>query len=157
MIDLTENIKGSKIIDGFGVLLFDDESIYIGKFSQLFGNSTPHYYGKLLLSNRNSYSGEISNGRIEGYGLYKTSDSHGQYEGEWMNETQDGLGIEKWNSTLEYQGIFDFGQKTVGKMTWEDGSFYEGEFHNNNFNGYVRILTLNFFKLILLIGNISFS
>lgn len=118
--------------------MYDDGTLFIGRFSEKTGVKIPEGYGKILHSGGEIYKGEISQARISGYGSFVNYHS-AEYSGQWKDETQNGYGIEVYNDDSKFTGLFDMGLKVLGIYSWSDGSYYEGEFNDNNFNGYVRI------------------
>lgn len=63
-------------------------------------------YGKFVYLNGDFYDGNWKYGLPQGSGLYVSRDPVWRYEGEWENGVQCGK----------------------GKETFDDGSFYEGQF-----------------------------
>ena len=132
MINLEKNIIDRKISGEFGVLLYEDGSIYSGYFN----NNKPDKNAKITHISGETYLGEISASRITGYGTF-VNFTAAEYKGYWQNETQHGYGIESWNDGSKFTGLFENGKKILGVYNWKDGSYYEGDFLDNNFNGYV--------------------
>ena len=82
-----------------------------------------------------SFQGELINKKAEGYGIYR--DINGEYEGDWCNDSQTGIGIEQLPDNSNYSGEFKNGIKDgMGVYKWPDGTFYAGEWKNNIFNGF---------------------
>jgi hypothetical protein len=150
MINLEKNIIDRKISGKFGVLLYEDGTIYSGYFSNLQNsnnNAKPDKHGKITHISGETYQGEISLSRITGYGTF-VNFAAAEYKGYWQNETQHGYGIESWNDGSKFTGLFDEGKKILGIYNWKDGSYYEGEFLDNNFNGFVRIFYNHFLTFL---------
>lgn len=114
-----------------------DGTIYIGNFLNIEGKTIPDEIGKLIFSSGESYEGDFSEGKINGVGKYVNSVDN-EYLGEWSENMQNGYGIETLGD-IKFEGKFLNGKKLLGKMYWNDGSSYYGEFNNNSFNGFVRI------------------
>ncbi|MCQ2816785.1 MAG: hypothetical protein MJ252_05915 [archaeon] len=82
-----------------------------------------------------TFRGELINKKAEGYGIYR--DINGEYEGEWNNDSQTGIGIEQLPDNSNYSGEFKNGNKDgIGIYKWADGTYYAGEWKNNIFNGF---------------------
>jgi hypothetical protein len=76
------------------------------------------------------------NDRAQGYGVFIDA-TGARYEGEWYEDKQHGQGVETWEGgKARYTGEFHMGRKNGrGKFEWDDGSYYEGEFIDGNFEG----------------------
>ena len=58
------------------------------------------------------------------------------YNGHWVDDKQDGYGIETWPDGAKYEGFYKEGKKHgKGKLNFADGSVYNGEFNNNEISG----------------------
>ena len=96
-------------------------------------------YGKLkgycryYLNNGDYFIGDFKNGQANGYGKYFHHDGT-IYEGDWSDDQPNGKGKEVFMDG-SFKGIFKNGTKIKGIFQWNDGSFYEGEIKNNNFEG----------------------
>jgi hypothetical protein len=57
------------------------------------------------------------------------------YEGTWENDMQHGQGVETWDYAVnKYIGNFFKGKKNQkGRIDWENGNYYEGDFVDNHF------------------------
>ena len=134
------------LFHGYGVLKHNDKSTYLGNFR--FGSK--HGYGEIISASGFKYSGEWKNGRQTGSAkiCYKNGD---WYQGFVKNGTRNGFGefYEKssqrtfkgnWNNgalTGEVEILSDEWEfigslnnqngRTKGKLTYSDGSVYEGE------------------------------
>lgn len=152
LINLTSNIIDKKFDGHFGIQLYEDESMYIGNFSEKNKVLSPDDYGRIIHSGGEIYGGEIRNSRVSGFGIFNNSSS-AEYLGEWKEESQKGYGIETWIEDGKFEGLIENGKKVIGTYSWKDGSYYEGEFKDNNFNGYVSILL--YIYIIIIIKNQS--
>lgn len=57
------------------------------------------------------------------------------YEGVWIDDLPV-HGTETWNDTMQYVGKYQNGKKNgKGKITWKN-RYYEGEFKDDEFEGY---------------------
>ena len=74
--------------------------------------------------------------KANGHGVF--SNLYGYcYEGNWVNDCQDGQGKETWESNnSNYVGYFKNSKKNGhGRYEWADGSYYDGNFMNGVFEG----------------------
>ncbi len=85
-----------KIKEGLGVQEWPDGAKFIG----MFVNDKAKGFGKFSHLH-GDYSGEFTNDRANGFGIY-THSNGSQYEGSWVNDSQDGSGIEKWADNSFY-------------------------------------------------------
>ena len=60
-----------------------------------------------------------------------------RYEGRWVNDRQEGLGVESWlTNNSRFVGNFREGKKNGhGHYYWDDGSYYVGNFLDGQFDG----------------------
>ena len=115
---------------GRGIQKWPNGPTYFGYFKSNKANGK----GKLIFEEGEMYEGNWVNNRANGFGKYISSEV--QYEGEWKNDIQDGIGTETWEDGSMYIGEFKMGEKTgEGKFIYKDGSYYVGSFLNNNFHG----------------------
>jgi hypothetical protein len=116
--------------DGLGKLTWRDGSDYIGQFS----NDKANGYGRLCHADGDIYYGNWVSDQANGLGRY--FNTKGSYEGYWLNDKQDGYGLEIWPKGSIYEGYFYQGAKySIGLYKLEDGSYYEGSFDKNDING----------------------
>ena len=100
-------------------------------FSAAYAESVTHREYDLVISEftlSGYYTGEISNGQPEGYGIFETQTPNGtacHYIGEWKNGIMNGSGAMYWND----------GSLEIGEYT--DGFFVTGQY---NYNG-LKLLT----------------
>ena len=72
-----------------------------------------------------------------GYFIIYISIDGVKFNGHWVNDTQDGFGIETWDDGCEYKGNYKDGMKKgKGEYSWPDGSKYIGNWENNNQDGH---------------------
>ena len=58
------------------------------------------------------------------------------YSGQWKNGKKDGQGTYIFNDTgMKFVGLFKGGNLTNGKWTYPNGTFFEGNFDNNQPKG----------------------
>ena len=125
-------IKGQKVKDGLGILIWADGSKYQGQFVQ----GQMQGLGRMIQANGSVYQGQWKNGMANGRGVF--IDSKGStYEGDWMDDHQHGMGAETWEQgKISFQGEYNQGKKNGrGRYEWADGSFYEGDFVDSVFQG----------------------
>ena len=84
---------------------------------------------------------------MHGKGTFKAirgSDSFFEYDGDWVEDKQHGLGVETWPDGARYEGSYVDGKKHgKGLFKWADGSSYSGEFYDNNIHGTGAIFKYN--------------
>jgi hypothetical protein len=125
---------------GKGLYKTPDGLVYEGEWK----NNKYDGFGSLIYSDNSSYTGNFREGNKEGNGklvLGKTI-----YDGEFLNDNKHGQGKETYPDGSCFQGRFENGKKhgigktlsKKGKYILNDGSVYEGEFSNDNINGKVR-------------------
>ena len=121
--------------DGFGIQYFPKSNAkYVGYFRNgrridfcLFENKSKFY----------TYKGEIKNNFTGIYGIYYNYEKQVSYEGEWLHNRKEGIGIEIYSDGSKYQGEHKNGAKHgLGIYNWSDGSSYEGEWKLNLMDGY---------------------
>ncbi|KAF0976640.1 hypothetical protein FDP41_004539 [Naegleria fowleri] len=124
--------------DGKGTLVNTQiQQVYTGEFKNGF------YHGQgVLLSGLEQYrcEGEFENGLIKnGFGYFTSLDNeHVEYEGTWKVKLFTGkmrqFSIQ--TKTLEFEGeMVNSKRHGFGKIIYQDGSFYEGEFQENEMTG----------------------
>lgn len=76
-----------------------------------------------------------------GFGVYKDLEGY-KYEGMWTDDHQNGQGVETWdNNGSKFSGNFTMNKKQgPGRFDWHDGSYYQGGFAENLFQGYGEYL-----------------
>ena len=121
--------------DGFGIQLFPKSSSkYIGYFENDKRINYCKFEDKLRLY---TFKGDTNKNFAGKFGIYNNYGKGINYEGEWDNNTKNGIGIEKFKDGAIYKGEFKNGYKHgIGTYYWSDGSQYEGEFKSNLLEGY---------------------
>jgi hypothetical protein len=118
--------------NGLDIQVWGKNCYYIGYFKDGMADGI----GKLIAGNSKFY-GEYKNNRSNGFGIFHNNQNETIYEGYWLDDAQNGCGIEKWNDNSIFIGEYLNGLKSgIGIYMWQDGSRYEGEFKNNMFEGY---------------------
>ena len=121
--------------DGFGIQYFPlSNAKYVGYFLNgkrknycIFENKSKFY----------TYKGETKKNFTGLYGIYHNYKQGIIYEGEWLNNRKDGIGIEFYKDGYKFQGDYKNGLKHgIGTYFWEDGSMYQGEWKYNLMDGY---------------------
>ena len=121
--------------DGFGIQYFpENQAKYVGQFINgkrknfcCFEDKSKFYI----------YKGDSKNNFTGLYGIYYNYDKEITYEGEWLNNRKDGIGIETYKDGSKYIGEHKNGVKQgLGTYLWSDGSKYEGEWKYNLMDGY---------------------
>jgi hypothetical protein len=124
-----EIFKGNK--QGLGQIIFNQGSIYIGTFNKDKANG----YGKLIHKDGDVYYGMWADDKAKGVGKYINEIKKSSYCGYWLADRQHGYGIEICKGST-FEGIFKNGKKEgIGKLTFQDGAYYIGEFYSNNICG----------------------
>ncbi|EFC46511.1 predicted protein, partial [Naegleria gruberi] len=146
--------------DDNGVFRFANMSVYTGqvKKGQLTG------VGELKYKDGGIYKGSFVNGKREGKGsfeFYEGNQKVRHYDGDWENDSMSGQGTlinttiqqvytgQFKNNVYHGQGIFNFQTRSLefegdmidsrkngfGKLVYSDGSYYEGQFNNDEMTG----------------------
>lgn len=147
---------------GEGVQTWPDGARYEGQWVK----NRAEGQGRFTQANGDVYIGEWLANRAHGLGTYchnvdpgalgleltqdtkKKDDKKGpkdkmpmgsaiSYTGQWVDDLQHGVGVERWKEGLLYEGTFRWGQKEGhGIYRWSDGSTYRGEFLQDTVCGY---------------------
>ena len=121
--------------DGFGIQYFPENGAkYVGNFLNgkrinycIFEDKSKFYI----------YKGQTKKNFTGMYGIYYNYAKGLTYEGDWLNNRKDGIGIESYKDGSKYQGEHKNGVKHgIGTYFWDDGSIYEGEWKYNLMDGY---------------------
>ena len=121
--------------DGFGIQYFpENQAKYVGHFINGKRINLCYFEDK---SQSYTYKGDSKNNFTGLYGIYYNYDKGITYEGEWLNNRKDGIGIEIYKDGSKYMGEHKNGVKQgLGTYFWSDGSKYEGEWKYNLMDGY---------------------
>ena len=132
------NINDTKIKNGFGKLIFADNSIFQCYFNDNKANGIGKYIDK---NNNEEYIGEYKNNMPSGYGIYSNILNERKCMGYFKINGLNDIGIEESiEDGYKYYGEFENNQKNgVGTLQWKEGIKYEGNFVRNQMNGYAII------------------
>lgn len=108
-----------------------------------FLRNKPHGKGKSHERNGNTYEGYWMHGKKHGYGIYESSGKY-IYEGDYQYDLRHGKGTLIYLDDAEghymgdrYEGDFKNNEfEGYGKYRFADGDIYEGEFHKSSLEGY---------------------
>lgn len=117
--------------DGFGILKWNDGSVYVGYFK----NDKADGFGTLKHTDGDIYVGLWLDDRASYAGKYHNLNG-ASYEGFWNWDKQNGYGMEIWPRGRLFEGDFiDSSKHGIGILNLEDNAYYRGEFKNNDING----------------------
>ena len=111
-------VKQQVIVDPYG-----EKGTYAGFLSKATG--MPHGKGRLEYAAGRWYEGDWKHGRWTGRGRLSNGDGD-LYEGELRNDHKHGKGTMRFADGRVFVGEYINGQMIEGKMTYQDGSTYEG-------------------------------
>lgn len=136
----TEVYKGSwnlnKKYHGYGVKYeFNSEKNIDSRTEGTFNNGLLFGWGRIILSNSEIFLGNFYYGKMTGIGEYQREDGS-KYEGQFLEGVPHGKGKEKMSDGSVFEGVYFGGTRKEGKITWKDGSSYEGFFENDKFSGH---------------------
>ena len=146
---ITSQCTEGNCIDGKGKKVFNNRTVYEGKFKDAkyhgkgkitfksgtvaegeFNNSF-FEYGKITYANGNIYEGGYQKGKKHGQGRYTFANGN-IYEGEYKENKAHGQGKYTWADGEAYEGGYKEGNKHgKGKYTWADGTVKSGEWEND--------------------------
>ena len=131
-------INDKKIKNGFGKLIFEDNSVFKCHFIDNKANGIGQYIDKM---NNEEFIGEYKNNIPNGYGIYRNIISERKCIGYFKINGLSGIGIEESiEDGYTYYGEFEKNQKNgFGKIKWKEGIIYEGQFYQNQMKGYAII------------------
>lgn len=132
------NINDNKVKNGFGKILFEDNSIFKCNFIENKANGIGQYIDKI---NNEEFIGLYKNNMPNGYGIYRNILTERKCMGYFKLNGLNGIGIEEsFEDGYTYYGEFDKNQKHgYGVLLWREGIKYEGQFFKNQMNGYAII------------------
>jgi len=103
-----------------------------------------------MMNEGSRYEGDWMNNMRHGKGIMRYTDSYFNlfvYEGEWNEDKKKGHGMmsisnskKNYKGTIEYEGIWDNNILIKGKLTYDNGSVYEGEFIFNDMGRIYKFL-----------------
>lgn len=122
---------------GFGVMLFDDGTMFYGEFVK--GKQTGR--GDRVDKNGTRSIGYMRNMKLSGQGARRYSDGY-RYDGSFDSDKRSGKGILTHSNGYRYEGDWKEDQATgKGKIQYSDGAVYEGEVVNFKREGMGEIHT----------------
>lgn len=126
------------IKNGFGTLLFNDGSKYVGTFAE----DKIKGKGRLIYNDGDYYQGEFDDNKPNGKGvLVRTTEFIVTYKGDFRDGLKDGFGEERISDGSYYEGQFIKDYKSgIGKFTWPDETVYQGHFNKNEIDGFGRMI-----------------
>ena len=115
----TIQVEGKEIVDPYGEI-----GVYSGALSK--STSMPNGRGHLEYhKDRRWCEGDWIHGRLTGYG--RLSNGAGDYyEGGLKNDHFHGIGVMRFDNGRVFEGTYIKGQMVQGKMSYQDGSIYDG-------------------------------
>ena len=131
-------IIDAKIKNGFGKLIFDDNTLFKCHFNDNKANGIGQYIDQI---NNEEFIGEYKSNAPNGYGIYRNILTERKCLGYFTTNGLNGIGIEE---SIEdgyiYYGEFNKNQKHGnGVLQWKEGIIYEGQFFKNQLSGYAII------------------
>ena len=122
-------ITGEKI--GKGELIYKNGSKIIGNFYK----NEPYGWNTYINEEGILYIGLFKNGHLNGKGIRFQKNNNLLYKGDFINNLREGEGIEKGNGG-KYEGNYEKDKRSgKGKIYFDSGDYYEGDFSDNKFNG----------------------
>ena len=114
---------------GFGVSISADGEKYIGQWDR----DAKEGLARVIEKSGTVYEGEIVRGQYHGKGKMIDSNAGVVWEGTFKQGILEGIAKEEIPMKYTYVGNFiDFKKTGKGKVTYQDGSTYEGEFFEDN-------------------------
>ena len=116
------------------------------KYEGEFKNNEITGYGYLVYENKQTYKGNLVDGKKEGKGKYIWPDGS-EYEGEYKNDIREGEGSLKWANGLIFKGKFHNGRpegkgKLYSKNSIKDVEYRKGKIFGN-LNETIKDLKVN--------------
>ena len=136
----TEVYKGSwnfnKKYHGYGVKYeLNTKKDIDSRTEGTFNNGLLFGWGRIILSNNEIFVGNFVFGKMAGKGEFHRKDGS-KYEGQFLDGVPHGKGKEKMEDGSIFEGVYFGGKRKEGKITWKDGSYYDGFFENDKFSGF---------------------
>ena len=126
-------VENKQIVDPYG-----EKGVYSGALSK----STGMPNGRGLLEYEKAghwYEGDWIHGRLTGYG--RISNGSGDfYEGGLKNHRLHGKGVMRFSDGRVFEGKYSNGQMYQGKMTYQDGSMYDGSWLDGTRHGHGKCI-----------------
>lgn len=113
---------------GIGIMIYANGDIYKGEWNE----GMCHGTGNMVYKNGNIYEGQWQVNGACGYGIMKYANGN-VYEGSWLEGLQNGYGTMKYSNGSIYIGNWLKGKYWRGKLTANDGSWFDGEWINDIF------------------------
>ena len=127
----------------------NENSTFLGKVNKK--NNKKYSFGVLKWNDGDYYKGIFINDNFNGLGKYFTQSTESIYIGYFKNNQINGFGFEKWKNGSTFTGLYNNQKKqNIGILELNKNLSYEGEFKDNNFNGYGTLYINN--KEILVQG-----
>jgi hypothetical protein len=99
-------------------------------------NGLPHGEGTMVFPTGNVFTGDMNEGRCEGFGVETTADGEIVYEGAWVDNKPGGVGKMFMKDGGVYTGQFlNAAREGLGKLVEPDGSTYFGQWAQNRRHG----------------------
>ena len=123
--------------------MFDGKREGLGEFKFSYGDVYKGYWvddhmeghGEMKYANDDFYIGDWMKSEKSGQGFYTQKNFTCEYRGAWQNDRFNGYGVEKWPQGI-YKGEFSNGMKEgKGKIKFNNGKSYVGEFKLNHMHG----------------------
>ena len=119
----TIQVENQEIVDPYG-----EEGVYSGALS--LNTGMPNGRGLLEYHKNGRWcEGDWLHGRLTGYGRLSNG-SGDNYEGQLKNDHFHGYGVMQFDNGRVFEGTYVKGQMVQGKMTYQDGSVYDGSWVN---------------------------
>lgn len=121
------------LMNGNGEFIFKDGTSYKGEFKNNFIEGK----GSITYSNGNFYEGEFKHGKRHGKGFFKSMKLGFEYTGDFLEGKMTGEAEIKYSDMSSYKGGVLNGRKHgKGKIEYNDGNWYDGEWENNKKSGF---------------------
>lgn len=148
--------KKNNKIEGFVIILYKNETVYIGEMSEsqknghgirTFQNTDIYYIGNYFKNQKHGqgrvlrisddfeiYNGSWENDVKHGRGYYCTEE--GEYNGEFVNDEMEGKGRLVFKNMDVFEGSFKYGvRQGFGILKFGNGDVYEGYFVDGLMHG----------------------
>ena len=124
------NLNSYGFFSGFGVFTTKEGTQFQGYFAE---NKISDF---VIINSRRGISVKTFIGSHPSKEFSVINTDYSKYEGEAVLQVYHGVGTEKAMDTY-FSGFFKEGKKQSGRLKWQDGHEYRGEFQNNKMHGYV--------------------